>query len=47
MNWVIAAYTVFWVAIFGYLILLARKQKKLDHRLDELKSMLEQADQKE
>lgn len=45
MNWVIAAYTVFWVAIFGYVVLLSRKQKDLARRLDELKSVLEQTDQ--
>lgn len=40
MSWVVAAYTVFWVAIFGYTISMSRKQKELDRRIEALRKLI-------
>ncbi len=44
MSWVVAAYTVFWVAIFGYTMLMSRKQKELDRRIEELRALIEEGE---
>ncbi len=45
MSWVVAAYTVFWVAIFGYTMLMSRKQKELDRRIERLRALIEEGEE--
>lgn len=40
MSWLVAAYAVFWTAVFVYVWTMGRKQKELDRRLDELNRLL-------
>ena len=41
MNYLFAAYTLVWVALFLYLLRLSRRQRKLDQEIDNLRRMLE------
>jgi CcmD family protein len=40
MNWLVVAYSVFFIAIFGYTLMMSRKQKDLDRRIEELRSLI-------
>jgi CcmD family protein len=40
MTWLIAAYTIVWIAIFVYVFSVDRKQKSLAGELEQLKSKL-------
>jgi CcmD family protein len=40
MSWLIAAYTVIWIAIFIFVLSVDRKQRALTGDLDQLKSKL-------
>jgi CcmD family protein len=40
MTWMIAAYTIIWIAIFIYVFGLDRKQRALASELNQLKSKL-------
>lgn len=39
LNFLFAAYTVVWVLLFGYIISLTRRQKRLEAELEMLKQM--------
>jgi len=41
MNYLFAAYTLVWVALFLYVLRLSRRQRKLDQEIDNLRRMLE------
>ena len=40
MSWVIAANAVVWIAIFGYMFMVAGKQRQCDRRIAELRNLL-------
>lgn len=40
MTWLIAAYTIIWIAIFTFVFNVDRKQKTLAAELEQLKSKL-------
>ena len=42
MNWLVAAYSAFFVLFFAYTIRMSIKQKDLDRRIDELRRRLEE-----
>ncbi len=44
MNWLVAAYSVVFAAIFGYTLMISRKQKDLDRRIEELRSLIQDGD---
>lgn len=41
MSWLIAAYTIIWVAIFIFVFNMDRKQKTLASELEQLRSKLD------
>ena len=41
LDYLFAAFTFVWVVIFGYILFLAQKQKKLQHEIEELESLIE------
>jgi len=41
LNWLVAAYSVLFILLFGYTIRLALKQKHIDRRIDDLRRRLE------
>ena len=41
MNYLFVAYAVIWLLLFGYVMYLAGKQKKLDAELDALRRQLD------
>ncbi len=42
LEYLFAAYTIFWLVIFGYIFNISRKQKALEQELDALKSEMQQ-----
>ena len=44
MNWLVAAYSVFFTGIFAYTLMMSRKQKDLDRRIEELRSLIKEND---
>ena len=41
MTWLFAAYTIIWIAIFGYIFSIDRKQRALAGEFDALKRKLD------
>ena len=41
MGYLLAAYGVIWAVVFGYILVLQRKQRKLKKQIDALKESLE------
>ncbi len=46
LEYLVGAYTVVWLALFGYLVILSRKQKQLRQDIDLLKSESEDSQKK-
>ncbi len=44
---VLAAYLAFWAILFAYLVLLARRERRLSRRIEALENLLEQAEKKQ
>ncbi|HHL71656.1 MAG TPA: CcmD family protein [Bacteroidetes bacterium] len=42
LEYLFAAYTVFWLVISGYIYTIARKQKALEQELEAVKSEMQQ-----
>ena len=42
MGYLFAAYTVVWALIFGYVVSLSGRQKRLNQELETLKRMIEE-----
>ena len=36
LGYLLAAYTLIWAVIFGYILLMQRKQRKLQQQIDQL-----------
>ncbi len=41
MNYLFTAYTIIWLAIFGYVVSLSRRQTKLDQEIETVKKILD------
>ena len=44
LEYLLAAYTVIWVVVFGYVIFMQRKQRKLQHQIDRLQESAEKSE---
>ena len=42
MSFLFTAYMIIWIALFAYLMSLARKQQRLDREIETLKKILDQ-----
>ena len=41
LGYLLAAYTVIWAVVFGYILVLQRKQRRLQRQMDALKESIE------
>jgi CcmD family protein len=41
LGYLLAAYTVIWAVVFVYILVMQRKQRKLQRQIDELKESIE------
>jgi len=41
LGYLLAAYTVIWAVVFGYILFLQRKQRRLQRQIDALKESVE------
>lgn len=41
LGYLLAAYTVIWAFVFGYILFLQRKQRRLQRQIDALKESIE------
>lgn len=41
LGYLLAAYTVIWAVVFGYVLFLQRKQRRLQRQIDALKGSIE------
>lgn len=41
LGYLLAAYTVIWAVVFGYILFLQRKQRRLQRQIDALKESIE------
>ena len=41
LGYLLAAYTVIWAVVFGYVLVLQRKQRRLQKQIDTLKESVE------
>ena len=44
LGYLLAAYTVIWAVVFGYVIFMQRKQRKLQRQIDRLQESLEKSE---
>jgi CcmD family protein len=44
LGYLFAAYTAIWLVVFGYILFMQRKQKKLQQQLDLLREQLNRQD---
>jgi len=42
MSYLFSAYMVIWLVLFGYMIRLSNKQKKLDREIETLKKLVDE-----
>ena len=42
LGYLMAAYTVIWVVVFGYVLFMQRKQRRLQRQIDVLRESVEQ-----
>ena len=43
LGYLLAAYTVIWAVVFGYMLFMQRKQRKLQREIDVLKESTDKA----
>ena len=41
LGYLLAAYTLIWAVVFGYVLMMQRKQRKLEHQIDVLRKSLD------
>ena len=44
LGYLLAAYTVIWAVVFGYVIFMQRKQRNLQRQIDRLRESLEKSE---
>ena len=42
LGYLLAAYTIIWVVVFGYVLLMQRKQRRLQRQIDALRKSLDE-----
>ena len=45
LGYLLAAYTVIWAVVFGYVLVMQRKQRQLQRQLDSLKESIDKSKQ--